>query len=184
MKQTKTTSTDVRQHVTKLNGIRIGRRQAWCLLVAALFAAAATVLAAEALDRGSAANTTAPLTPAPLGEKPVLASPQEKIRAELVTAFPYGFEPDELTRPEGPFMLCVDNRAGTEALSLQLISGANGAISGANGAISGATPPVYAAPIQRGKSGTHKMLNLAPGQYVLREGSHPRWFCTITITPR
>lgn len=177
MKQTKTTSTDVRMRVTELIGIRIGRRQAWFLLVAALFAAAAAGLATVTLDGSSAANTTAALTPAPPGEKPVLVNPQEKIRAELVTAFPYGFEPDELTRPEGPFMLCVDNRAGTEALSLQLISGASGAISGAS-------PPVYAAPIQRGKSGTHKMLNLAPGQYVLREGSHPRWFCTITITPR
>ena len=170
MKQTKTTSMDVRMHVTKLIDIRIGRRQAWCLLVAALFAVAAAVLATEALDRSSAANTTAALTPAPLGEKPVLVSPQEKIRAELVTAFPYGFEPEELTRPVGPFMLCVDNRAGTEALSLQLISGANS--------------PVYAAPIQRGKSSTHQMLNLAPGQYVLRESSHPGWQCTITITPR
>lgn len=177
MKQTKTTSTDVRMRVTELIGIRIGRRQAWFLLVAALFAVAAAVLATVTLDHSSAANTTAALTPAALGEKPVLVNPQEKIRAELVTAFPYGFEPEELTRPEGPFMLCVDNRAGTEALSLQLISGANGAISGANS-------PVYAAPIQRGKSGTHKVLNLTPGQYVLRESSHPGWQCTITITPR
>ena len=171
MKQTKTTSMDVRMHVTKLIDIRIGHRQAWCLLVAALFAVAAAVLATEALDRSSAANTTAALTPAPLGEKPVLVNPQEKIRAELVTAFPYGFEPEELTRPEGPFMLCVDNRAGTEALSLQLISSETKSL-------------VHAEPMPKGKSGTNKVLNLAPGQYVLRESSHPGWQCTITITPR
>jgi hypothetical protein len=95
---------------------------------------------------------------------------KDRIRTERVTAFSYGLEPEEITRPEGLFMLCVDNRAGTEALSLQLVSEING--------------PVLSQSIRKGISGTHKMLNLRPGRYLLTEDSHPEWACTITITPR
>jgi hypothetical protein len=95
---------------------------------------------------------------------------KDRIRTERVTAFSYGLEPEEITRPEGLFMLCVDNRAGTEALSLQLVSEMDG--------------PVLSQSIRKGTSGTHKMLNLRPGRYLLREDSHPEWACTLTITPR
>lgn len=95
---------------------------------------------------------------------------KDRIRTERVTAFSYGLEPDEITRPEGLFMLCVDNRAGTEALSLQLVSEMDG--------------PVVSQSIRKGTSGTHQMLNLRPGRYLLIEGSHPKWTCTLTITAR
>jgi hypothetical protein len=98
-------------------------------------------------------------------------APNERLRTERVTAFTHGFEPDELTRPPGAFMLCVDNRAGTEALSITLISTDTNRV-------------IHAAPIRRGSSGTNKVLNLAPGVYTLKEDSHPQWFCTITITNR
>jgi hypothetical protein len=95
---------------------------------------------------------------------------KDRIRTERVTAFSYGLEPDEITRPEGLFMLCVDNRAGTEALSLQLVSEMDG--------------PVVSQSIRKGTSGTHQMLNLRPGRYLLIEDSHPKWTCTLTITAR
>src|SRR4030095_2464050 len=96
-------------------------------------------------------------------------APQGRLRSELVTAFPHGFEPDEITRPRGPFMLCVDNRAGIEGLSLRLISSETRGL-------------VHAEPIQKGRSGTNKVLNPAPGVYILTEASHPGWSCTLTIT--
>jgi len=95
---------------------------------------------------------------------------KDRIRTERVTAFSYGLEPEEITRPEGLFMLCVDNRAGTEALSLQLVSEMDG--------------PVVSQSIRKGTSGTHQMLNLRPGRYLLIEDSHPEWTCTLTITAR
>lgn len=42
------------------------------------------------------------------------AAPQnDKFVVERVTIFPYGFEPEEITRPVGPFLLAIDNRLGT-----------------------------------------------------------------------
>jgi len=120
---------------------------------------AAESAAAKATDSTEAASSTK-----------AAQDDKDRIRTERVTAFSYGLEPDEITRPEGLFMLCVDNRAGTEALSLQLVSEMDG--------------PVLSQPIRKGMSGTHKMLNLRPGRYLLTEDSHPEWACTVTITPR
>jgi hypothetical protein len=171
MTQIKTESKDVRKHGKKLTGIRLSRRHAQYLLVGAFFAAAAIVLAIQGLDRSSAADTISAGTSAEsFGGKAILASPQETIRTERVTAFRHGFEPKAITRPEGLFLLCVDNRAGTEALSLQLTSGTSG--------------PVYASPIKKGIGGTNKELSLQPGVYMLTEASHPGWICTITITAK
>src|SRR4030095_1691129 len=94
----------------------------------------------------------------------------DEIVVERVTFFPYGFEPDEITRPAGPFMLAVDNRAGTDDFSFQMVSGFN--------------QLVHTATIRRGYATTSKLLTLAPGRYVLRELNHPKWTCTITITPK
>lgn len=43
-----------------------------------------------------------------------------KIEVELVTLQPHGFEPAELTRPQGRFVLGVDNRSGLEDIQLRL----------------------------------------------------------------
>jgi hypothetical protein len=93
----------------------------------------------------------------------------DEIVVERVTFFPYGFEPEEITRPAGTFLLAVDNRAGTEDFSFQLVSGLN--------------QLVHTATIRRGYATTSKLLTLAPGTYVLREPNYPKWTCTITITP-
>ena len=151
--------------------VLLGGERKPLLIVALLAALTASLLVTTAFNRNSAADTISALTPAvSLAEKGALPQPQEKLRTERVTAFPHGFEPEEIIRTEGQFMLCIDNRAGAEALSLQLTSGILG--------------PVYASPVQKGKSGTNQVLNLQPGQYILTEASHPEWSCTITITSK
>ena len=94
----------------------------------------------------------------------------DEIVVERLTIFPYGFEPDEIKRPVGAFLLAIDNRAGTEDFSFQMVSDLN--------------QLVHTATIRRGYATTSKLLSLAPGSYVLRELNHPKWTCTITITDR
>ena len=171
MKKINETSTDALRRLRAFISIRAGDRQTLQLAAAILVALTISAMVTAVSNRNSAANTRSAVTPASsVGGKGLLARPQEKVRAERVTAFRHGFEPEEITRTEGEFMLCVDNRAGTEGLSLQLTSRTFG--------------PVYAAPIQKGKSGTNELLNLQPGKYILTEASHPGWICTITITPK
>lgn len=170
MKQIKETSSDALRSVKAFVFIQTADRKTLMLTVMLLVALTVLALVTAVFNRNSAADTISAVTHASsVGGKAVLASPKGTIRTERVTAFPHGFEPDEITRPKGAFMLCVDNRAGSEALSLQLTSGTHGG-------------PVYAAPIEKGKSGTNKELSLTPGVYILTEGSHPGWICTITIT--
>lgn len=151
-------------------------RRAWRLLAGALLVAAtATALATAELDRGRSTHSTANLIGGALRpETPASAVAQggspDKIRVEHVTILPYGFEPDQITRPAGPFLLAIGNRAGTQSLSLQLISERNG--------------PVFSTPLHRGKSRLGKVMDLPPGRYLLIEDSHPQWACTITITAR
>jgi hypothetical protein len=42
------------------------------------------------------------------------------IEAELVTVTPHGFEPQEITRPPGPFLLMLDNHSGLRQVNLHL----------------------------------------------------------------
>jgi hypothetical protein len=99
------------------------------------------------------------------------AAPQnDKFVVERVTIFPYGFEPEEITRPVGPFLLAIDNRLGNEDLSFELVSEGNQRVS--------------ADSIRKGRARTQREISLPPGKYVLREQSHPEWTCTITIIPK
>jgi hypothetical protein len=93
----------------------------------------------------------------------------DEIVVERVTFFPYGIEPEEITRPAGTFLLAVDNRAGAEDFSFQLVSEFN--------------QLMHTATLRRGYATTNKLLTLGPGTYVLREPNYPKWTCTITITP-
>ncbi|HEY3028105.1 MAG TPA: hypothetical protein VGJ55_18300 [Pyrinomonadaceae bacterium] len=92
----------------------------------------------------------------------------ERFEVELVTLLPTGFEPAEITRPAGPFLLGVNNRTGLQELSLQVVDE------------TGIT--VVARRMIKVKT-WRKVINLLPGHYVLRETGHPEWLCRITIIP-
>ena len=98
------------------------------------------------------------------------AAQSDQIVVERVTILPYGLEPEEITRPVGPFFLAVDNRAGGDDFSLQPISAENHLVDSAG--------------IRRGQARTGKLLTLNPGKYLLREAKHSDWVCTITIVPQ
>jgi len=96
-------------------------------------------------------------------------SVSEEGQAELVKLTTKGFEPAEITRPAGKFLLGVTNRTGLAALSLRLTHESRRQVDGK----------------QLGREmGWHRVLDLPAGHYRLSEASHPDWVCRITITAR
>jgi hypothetical protein len=95
-------------------------------------------------------------------------STRERVEAEIIRLHPNGFEPSEITRGKGRFILHVENRTVLADVSFSLNHEAGG--------------------LQRGarllkKRKWVEMIDLPPGQYVLTETSRPNWSCRITITP-
>ena len=95
---------------------------------------------------------------------------QDRVETELITLQQTGFEPNEIRRPRGAFILGVDNRSGIEAIELRLVR--------ADG------QPLNALVNARRKTSWRDVVDLAPGQYVLSEANHSDWTCQITILPR
>ncbi|HEX8148024.1 MAG TPA: hypothetical protein VF591_12660 [Pyrinomonadaceae bacterium] len=88
----------------------------------------------------------------------------------VLTLSPGGFEPAEVTRPAGRFMLAVSNHAGGEEVSL-LLSRVRG-------------ERLREVKMARGRIRSVNELQLPPGEYVLTAEGHPDWSCRITLTPR
>ena len=88
---------------------------------------------------------------------------------ELITLRPAGFEPGEITRPKGAFVLFVDDRSGREnsSLVLQRVNGER----------------VRAVSLQRKKSDWNDVVDLTPGTYVLQDANNSELRCQITILP-
>src|SRR5215217_6553278 len=127
------------------------------------YTAIAALVAVSALF-ASSAYTKREVTPSQQQQK------QERLETELLTLQPTGFEPNEIQRPQGAFVLGVDNRSGVEAIELRLVRA------------DGQRLKALEAP--RRKVSWREVVDLVPGQYVLSEASHPEWTCTITILPR
>jgi hypothetical protein len=97
------------------------------------------------------------------------ASDNSQLEVELVTLRPAGFEPAEITRPKGPFVLFIDDRSGTESSSLVLKRMNN--------------ERLRAIILGRKKSDWHDVLDFAPGTYLLQDAANSELRCQITILP-
>ena len=88
---------------------------------------------------------------------------------ELVTLRPAGFEPSEITRPKGPFVLFVEDRSGREnsSLVLQRVNGER----------------LRTVGLQRKKSEWNDVTDLTPGTYILQDLNNSALRCQITILP-
>ena len=93
---------------------------------------------------------------------------KRRIEPVFVTLKPTGFEPAELTRPRGPFLLMVDNRSNNPNLLFHL-DGESGKREHEQQTRKG------------GKLDWNKVVDLPPGRYLLTEANHPNWICKITI---
>lgn len=95
------------------------------------------------------------------------AQERERIDAELVTLRPAGFEPAEISRAGGRFLLAVNNRSGLEGLTLRLATESGARERDVN--------------LGR-RLRWRERLNLSPGDYALTVAGRPDWTCRITIT--
>jgi len=93
---------------------------------------------------------------------------QDSMEAELITILPAGFEPAEIRRPAGKFVLAIDNRSGLAEVNLSLLR------------VAGRS--VQALRIKKETPDLREMIELAPGVYQLTEANHPDWSCRLTIT--
>jgi hypothetical protein len=91
------------------------------------------------------------------------------VETELITLRPNGFEPAEITRPAGEFILMIENRGGLPAdLRLSRETGEH----------------IHEIKSSREEPDWNELLDLHPGHYALTEANHPEWMCHITITAR
>jgi len=96
--------------------------------------------------------------------------PQAPVQAELITVTPTGFEPSELTRPTGRFLLAIDNQSGLDEVEFYFEREAGGRVN----------VPLS----RRGKLAWREIVDLTPGTYVLRATNDESWRCRITISAR
>lgn len=92
------------------------------------------------------------------------------VETERITIHPTGFEPTQITRPQGEFILATDNLSGLREVSLILERETGERLRGRR------------VTLQQFK--WRERLDLHPGRYVLRDTEHPAWVCTLTITPK
>lgn len=101
---------------------------------------------------------------------PQRESKQERVETELITVRSTGFEPAEITRPQGRVFFEVDNRSGLSEINLQLVAEHGNRL--------------HQARVRREQLDWYQELDLQPGRYLLTEADHPGWVCRITITAR
>lgn len=100
---------------------------------------------------------------------PIAVSDQTRIKVELITIRPAGFDPTEITLTDGHFRIAVDNKSGLDEVTLRLTREGGARVRG-----------LRLSPEQ------HKWrekIVLPPGSYLLTAVGHPNWLCRITVTP-
>ena len=97
-------------------------------------------------------------------------SSQAPLEAELTTITPTGFEPAEITRPHGRFVLAIDNRSGLDEVDFYLERETGGRVN----------VPLS----RRRKLAWREAIDLPPGTYLLRATNDESWRCRISITAR
>lgn len=109
------------------------------------------------------------VAPGPVHKSAAQSNQQrERIKTEVVTILPDGFEPAEITRRHGRFFLAVDNRSGLEQVSLRLDKETGNRLRDVR--------------VNRADLDWADVVNLTPGTYLLTEANNPEWVCKIIIT--
>jgi hypothetical protein len=98
-----------------------------------------------------------------------LGSTPDRLEAELVKIRPTGFEPAEITRPAGRFILAFQNSSGLEELLLQIEAGRD-------------RRRDVRMPWE--KIDWNDVLDLPAGSYTVTEANHPDWIFRLTLTAR
>jgi hypothetical protein len=89
-----------------------------------------------------------------------------QLEIEAVTITPTGFEPSEITRAKGPFILAVDNRSGLDEVELYFERE------------SGSRMDVRLN--RKRKLAWREIVDVSPGKYILRAVGYD-WGCTLSV---
>lgn len=98
------------------------------------------------------------------------SSEKEEMEAEVVAIRRGGFEPKELTRSRGPFLLVVDNRSGVEISAFE-IRHEDGSLR-------------HSMRARAHKISWQQVLDLPPGHYLLQAPEYLNITCLLNITAR
>jgi hypothetical protein len=129
------------------------------ILPALIACAVVSVLLVTVSGHSSKRVTGSVLTPQ--GKK------DQKLEIEAVTITPDGFEPQQIERPAGPFILSVTNQSGADELNVRIETDQHERF--------------------REKSLPlltrywRERINPPPGKYVITEENHPEWTLTFII---
>jgi hypothetical protein len=96
-------------------------------------------------------------------------NPKRTVETELITLRRTGFEPREITRPAGEFLLMVENTTG-QSINLRFLQETGGHL--------------HAVALSREQPDWNELEDLHPGRYLLTEADHPDWTCRVTVTAR
>lgn len=151
---------------------RVSLRRLALSIVATAIVGASMIAPTTRISSAPENNQSGPLTTADLA-LPRVDQPQgrSRLQAELIALRPTGFEPAEITRPKGVFLLAVDNRTGTDDDLTFIV-----------GRVNGAREREVKQVGRRIRWRT--VMDLDPGDYALRVVEHPEWICHIAITER
>lgn len=97
---------------------------------------------------------------------PPVSSVQRR-EVEVVTLTTDGFEPHEIIRPPGRFLLSITNRSELDSLNLRIETEQRGKIRE-----KALTPDARS---------WREVLNLPPGSYIITEADHPEWKLSLII---
>lgn len=96
-------------------------------------------------------------------------TPSNDLEAELITILPNGFQPAEIVRPAGRFILVFDNQSRLQPLEFRLEQ----------------VGKAQVAEVHIGrKIDSTKVLNLPPGEYRVIEVNHSDWTLKLTLSSR
>jgi hypothetical protein len=90
------------------------------------------------------------------------------IKVETLTLRPTGFEPGELTRPAGTFLLAIENHSRFVDAAFELVREDGHKLHEMKGS--------------KGQIRYRKLIDLPPGHYLLKEVNHPEWTCEIVLS--
>lgn len=144
------------------------RRARFRLLAVAFLTAVLTLTAWAWITTAGKGEPTPSSGGAVIITAPVRSLPtQDRIEAETITLSPTGFEPAEIRRPAGRFLLAVNDLSGLDETAIRLESEGGQVL--------------HEAMLGRRQQKWRKVVDLTAGAYVLTVAGSPEWRCQIFI---